>query len=171
MSQILNAFLAVSVACVSVSASQPVIARQEIPSGKSDQQQIERGRYVVNVAACNDCHTAGFGKSGGRIPESQRLMGDTLGFRGPWGTTYPINLRLYMNSFSMDQWEHVAKSMQARPPMPWWVLHDMSLQDLRAVYAYVKWLGPAGEPAPTYLPPEKEPAGPVVQFPLPPKED
>jgi hypothetical protein len=47
MSQVLNVFLAMSVACLSVSASQPAIARQEVPNSKSGRQQIERGRYVV----------------------------------------------------------------------------------------------------------------------------
>jgi hypothetical protein len=49
--------------------------------------------------------------------------------------------------------------------MPWWSLRDMSQEDLKALYAYVKWLGPAGEPAPGPLPPGQQPAGPVVQFP------
>jgi hypothetical protein len=53
--------------------------------------------------------------------------------------------------------------------MPWWILHDMNEQDLKSLYAYVKWLGPAGEAAPNYVPPDEEPAGPVVQFPAPPK--
>jgi hypothetical protein len=37
--------------------------------------------------------------------------------------------------------------------------------DLRAIYQYVKTLGPAGEPAPAYLPPGVEPKGPVARFP------
>jgi hypothetical protein len=57
--------------------------------------------------------------AGGRIPESQWLMGDTLGWRGPWGTTYAGNLRLFMNSLTKDQWMNVAKTIQSRPPMPW----------------------------------------------------
>src|SRR5262245_16886733 len=59
----------------------------------SDSAQIRRGRYVVKVAGCNDCHTPGYAQSGGKIPESQWLIGDRLGWQGPWGTTYPVNLR------------------------------------------------------------------------------
>jgi len=132
--------------------------------------QIERGRYIVKIAGCNDCHTAGYALTGGKVPESQWLTGDKLGWRGPWGTTYPVNLRLYMQRLTQDQWVKAAKNMQTRPPMPWFALRDMSEQDLKALYAYVKTLGPAGEPAPAFVPPGKEPQGPAVQFPAPPPQ-
>jgi mono/diheme cytochrome c family protein len=164
-------FLAASAAYLAISATKPVMAQEKIANGKADLQQIERGRYLVKVTGCNDCHTAGYAMSSGKIPESQWLMGDRLGWRGPWGTTYPGNLRLFLSSLTQDQWVHLAKSMQPRPPMPWWALHDMNQQDLKALYAYVKWLGPAGELAPNYVPPEEEPVGPVVQFPAPPKRN
>jgi hypothetical protein len=41
----------------------------------------------------------------------------------------------------------------------------MSEGDLRAIYRYVLHLGPAGKPAPDYVPPGQKPAGPYVQFP------
>ncbi len=34
-----------------------------------------------------------------------------------------------------------------------------------ALYRYVRHLGPAGTPAPAYVPPGRTPTGPVVQFP------
>jgi hypothetical protein len=49
--------------------------------------------------------------------------------------------------------------------MPWFALHDMSAQDLRALYRFVKSLGPAGGPAPAFVPPGQEPKGPYVRFP------
>jgi len=138
-------------------------------SPKSESQQVQRGRYLVKVTGCNDCHTAGYAMNGGKIPESQWLMGDKLGWRGPWGTTYAINLRLYMRDMTEAKWVKTAKTMQTRPPMPWFALHDMTDQDLKAIYHYVKALGPAGEPAPVFVPPGKEPQGPYVQFPAPPQ--
>jgi len=130
-----------------------------------DQRKIDRGRYLVKIAGCNDCHTAGYGMAGGKVAESQWLMGNKLGWRGAWGTTYAGNLRLTMNSLTEEQWVAMARNSESRPPMPWWTLHEMSQEDLKALYAYVKWLGPAGEPAPSYDPPEREPVGRVVQFP------
>jgi mono/diheme cytochrome c family protein len=169
MSQLLKMFLAAFAVCLGIGGAQPAIAQQKIESSKGDPQQIEHGRYVVKIGGCNDCHTTGYATTGGKIPESQWLMGDKVGWRGEWGTTYPTNLRLFINSLTQDQWMQVAKNAQTRPPMPWWILHDMNEQDLKALYAYVKWLGPAGEAAPNSVSPDVEPVGPVVQFPVPPK--
>jgi mono/diheme cytochrome c family protein len=134
-----------------------------------DTKQIERGRYLVKIAGCNDCHTPGYTYNAGKVPEKEWLTGDRLGWRGPWGTTYPTNLRVYMNGLSESQWVKVAHSAQSRPPMPWFALHDMTEQDLRAIYRLVKHLGPSGDPAPSYLPPGQEPKGPYVLFPQTPK--
>jgi hypothetical protein len=41
-------------------------------------------------------------------------MGDELGWRGPCGTTYPVNLRLLMNSLTQDQWVQLARGLQTR---------------------------------------------------------
>jgi hypothetical protein len=48
--------------------------------------------------------------------------------------------------------------------MPWASLHAMSDQDLRAVYKYIKSLGPAGKPAPEYVAPGEEPKTPYIVF-------
>jgi hypothetical protein len=106
--------------------------------------------------------------SGGKVPEKDWLVGDQLGWRGPWGTTYPVNLRLYMQKVTEAQWIKTAKSIETRPPMPWFALHAMTDADLRALYRFVRHLGPAGSEAPAYVPPDKEPKPPYVQFPGPP---
>ena len=33
---------------------------------------IERGRYVVEIGGCNDCHTAGYAEAGGKAAEADR---------------------------------------------------------------------------------------------------
>ncbi len=134
-------------------------------AARADAERISRGRYLARIAACNDCHTPGYAESGGKVDEKDWLTGDKLGWQGPWGTTYPANLRLVLSRMSEDDWVRVAKSAQYRPPMPWIILHDMSEADLRALYRYVRHLGPAGEPAPAYLPPGQSAKGPVVAFP------
>jgi mono/diheme cytochrome c family protein len=130
---------------------------------------IERGKYLVKVAGCNDCHTPGYALSGGKVPEAQWLIGDKLGWRGPWGTTYAVNLRLYMRDMPEEKWLKTARTLQTRPPMPWFALNEMTDQDLKAIYHFVRTLPATGEMAPTFVPPGKEPQGPVVQFPAPPK--
>jgi mono/diheme cytochrome c family protein len=136
----------------------------EAPKG-ADSKYLDRGRYLVKIAGCNDCHTPGYADTAGKVPEKQWLTGDQLGWRGPWGTTYAVNLRLYMQNLSEDQWVKEAKTLQSRPPMPWFTLHEMTEQDLRAIYKLIRYLGPAGEPAPAFVPPGQEPKGPYALFP------
>jgi mono/diheme cytochrome c family protein len=136
---------------------------------KAGGKDIERGRYLVKITGCNDCHTPGYMMTNGKVPEAQWLTGDTLGWRGAWGTTYAINLRLYMQSISEEEWLKIAATKETRPPMPWYVLRDLTKDDLRAIYRYVRQAGPAGKPAPAYLPPDKEPPPPFATFPAPPK--
>jgi mono/diheme cytochrome c family protein len=125
----------------------------------------EHGRYLVKIAGCNDCHTAGYAEAAGKIPEKDWLTGDRIGWRGPWGTTYASNLRLYVQHLSEDQWVFTARTARVRLPMPWFALRDMTEQDLRAIYRFIRNIGPAGEEAPDYLPPDQEPAGPYISFP------
>jgi mono/diheme cytochrome c family protein len=129
----------------------------------------ERGRYLTTIAGCNDCHTPGYAMSGGKVDEKQWLIGDTLGWRGPWGTTYPVNLRLYMEQISEKEWVEQAQTLETRPPMPWFALNRMTPSDLRAIYRFIRSLGPAGEKAPAFVPPNQEPRPPYVMFPAPPK--
>jgi mono/diheme cytochrome c family protein len=151
--------------CAETQAAKPAAGK---PSAAS--KQIERGRYLIIVGNCNDCHTAGFAESEGNVAEKDWLMGGgPLGFRGPWGTTYSPNLRLTVAKVSEAQWVTYSKVLKARPPMPWYSLKQWSEPDLRAVYQYIKHLGPAGEPAPPYLPPDKQPNPPYIQWPVAPK--
>lgn len=118
----------------------------------ADAPSIERGRYLVTVGGCNDCHTAGFMQQGLAIPEAERLTGMAVGFQGPWGTTYPANLRMVAASLTEAEW--MLRARQERlPPMPSYILKSMKDDDLRAVYAYLRNLGPAGVAAPAYVAP------------------
>ena len=132
--------------------------------------QIERGRYMVLTGHCNNCHTAGYAPKEGNVPEKDWLLGSgSLGWRGPWGTTYASNLRLTVPAMTEDAWVAYIKTFKPRPPMPWWSMKETTDPDLRAMYQYIKSLGPAGRDAQPYLPPDKEPRQPYNQAPLPPK--
>lgn len=134
-----------------------------------DYPLVDRGRYLVVIGGCNDCHTSGYLLSEGKVPEQQWLMGDSLGWRGPWGTTYPANLRNLMQTLTEQEWVSLGKSLKARPPMPWFNLNTMKEDDLRAVYQFIRHLGPGGQAAPDYVPPDREPTGPFALFPPPPQ--
>ena len=154
---VIGAFLLV---ILSYSAGYGQAKKQAAPNA-----QLERGRYVVEIGGCNDCHTAGYAEAGGKAAESDRLKGDTLGYRGPWGTTYPTNLRLSIGKMTEDEWVKYGKSLMTRPPMPWFNIRAMTDADLRALYVYVKSLGVSGSTAPAFVPPDKQPKPPFVQWP------
>jgi hypothetical protein len=59
-----------------------------------------------------------------------------------------------------EQWVARVRELRAHPPMPWFNVNRMSDEDLRAMYRFIRFLGPAGGPAPAYLPPNQEPAPP-----------
>lgn len=124
---------------------------------------VERGRYVVSTSGCNDCHTPGYPESGGALPMTDWLTGSNVGFRGPWGTTYPANLRYVINGLSEQQWMGEAREPH-RPPMPWFSLRDMSDRDLRAVYWFIRSLGKKGKPVPQYVPPGGQVNTLVIDF-------
>jgi len=148
-----------------------VAATDVAPAGppKSSDPLVARGRYLAVIGGCNDCHTPNYAPSGGKLDEKQWLIGDSLGWRGLWGTTYPVNLRQYMQALSEKDWVARAKKLETRPPMPWFALNQMTETDLRAIYRFVRSLGPGGDAAPAYVPPTQEPKPPYVTFPAPPK--
>ena len=133
------------------------------PAAQPDAGQTARGLYLLRISGCNDCHTPGYAENGGKTPTAAWLTGSPVGFNGPWGTTYPGNLRLYFQRMSEAQWLQRAR-LPMRPPMPWFALRDMSESDLRAVYQAVRSLGAAGAEAPEFVPPDREPAGLFISF-------
>ena len=119
---------------------------------------VKRGRYVALVAGCNDCHTPDYAINNGNVPDALWLTGDNFGWRGPWGTTYGTNLRLFVNGMTEAQWVEIARTLRRRPPMPWFNLNAMHDDDLRALYHFMRSLGNPGTPAPAALAPDQVPA-------------
>ncbi len=68
----------------------------------------------------------GYLTSAGDIPEDRWLVGDSLGYSGPWGTTYPTNLRHHLGTMDEDTWVEHARTLKTRPPMPWFNLRAFS---------------------------------------------
>jgi len=132
-----------------------------------DEPSAERGHYVALIGGCNDCHTEGYRQSNGGTPVAEWLKGSVLGSQGPWGTTYAANLRLYMAAMTEDQWVATARTLEARPIMPWFTIRAMTETDQRSLYRFIRSLGAPGDPAPDYLPPGVTPKTPyVVEMPV-----
>jgi mono/diheme cytochrome c family protein len=136
-----------------------------VPAPK-EQASIEHGRYLVQISGCNDCHTEEFMDKGGNVPEQDWLQGSRRGWYNEEGTTYATNLRLLISRLDETQWVTMAHTMKTKAPMAWYRLREISDSDLRAIYRYVRWLGPAGQPAPQALPPGVTPPEPYINFPV-----
>jgi hypothetical protein len=126
---------------------------------------IERGRSLVKSMGCNDCHTPSYEERGLAIPEQDWLTGGTLGFLGPEGTSYPANLRLLCDRISEDDWLVLTRQMRKDAPMGAILLPKTPEADLRAIYRFVKQLGPKGDPAPASLPAGVTPTTRYIEYP------
>jgi len=131
---------------------------------------LEAGKYIVLLGACNDCHTPGWWDKGIETPESEWLVGNPIGWKGPWGTNYASNLRRYVKAFTEDDFVAEMRTRDAAPPMPWASMHAMPEQDLRAMYKYIKSLKPLGKQTPASVGPDEDPKTPYyVMDPVTPK--
>lgn len=130
----------------------------------ADGISVEEGQRLAMVGGCHDCHTDGYAVSGGQIDPENALLGSAVGFQGPWGTTYPSNLRLTLAKMSEDEFVGYGHTFKARPPMPWFNVHAMKDDELRSFYRYVKSLGEPGMPAPQYVEPGVQPITPFIVF-------
>lgn len=143
-------------------APHPATASKPAPT-QPDAASIARGRYLVATAGCNDCHTAGYAEVGGKVAQSDWLLGAPVGYRGPWGVSYPANLRLSVQSVTEEQWLKFAR-VERLPPMPWYNLRDMNDDDLRSMYRFIRSLGAKGERMPAALAPNAKVGTPYIQF-------
>lgn len=125
---------------------------------------INRGRYLIKVSGCNDCHTPNWMASPESVDESDWLIGMPVGWYGPWGTTYASNLRLSVTDYDENAWVTMLKTRKAMPPMPWINVSFYTDEDARAIYLYIKSLGAKGERMPAPLPPGTLPKTPYFDF-------
>ena len=155
----------ITLAAIAVAAVTASIAGPAGPAGPHAVQDgsVSHGRYLVSIAGCHDCHTAGYAQSGGHAPPANWLTGSAVGFQGPWGVSYRANLRLTVHSMTEAEWLVFARA-ERRPPMPWFNLRAMSDQDLTDIYRYIRSLGPAGEPAPLAVAPGGKVTTPSIDF-------
>jgi mono/diheme cytochrome c family protein len=114
------------------------------------------GEYIIWVGRCNSCHTAdratGVVNWTPTTPKDDWLMGGRKS-SGNYGTVYSANLRLTPQNYTEDEFVKMMKTRATNPPMPWFALHQFNEKDLRSVYAFLKSLGPKGDPVPPFVPP------------------
>ncbi|HEY8320614.1 MAG TPA: hypothetical protein VIG46_02315 [Candidatus Baltobacteraceae bacterium] len=121
-----------------------------------------RGRYLVTIGACNDCHSPGWRESDGALPVEKWLVGSSIGLREAWGTSYPANLRVLFSRITEDQWLFEVRTRGGR--MQWHDLRVLTTDDRRSIYRFVHGLGPKGALTPDDLPPDREPRTPYIDL-------
>jgi cytochrome c553 len=88
---------------------------------------------------------------------------------GPWGISYARNLTPDVNT-GIGSWseetfikairtgKHMGVSRPILPPMPWEVYSQMTDQDLKSIYAYLRTIPPISNVTPDPVPPPAPPA-------------
>jgi cytochrome c553 len=148
---------------------------------------VERGKYLVNITGCNDCHSPK--KDAQNHTDETRMLGgrpsttavpsatpgevhsslDLTAWTGPWGTTYASNLtpdpvtglvsRRYneMTFVSMFRTGKKPNGIAILPPMPWENYSSMTDEDLKAIWAYLQTIKPVRNQVPANVPPPAAP--------------
>lgn len=121
------------------------------PTLRADDADVGRGRYLVTIAGCNDCHTPGYFL--GKPDEARYLGGSDVGFDVPGlGIFHAPNLTPDKET-GLGGWtdEEIATALQKgvrpdgrvlAPPMPWRAFANLTHSDALAIVAFLKSLPP-----------------------------
>lgn len=140
--------------------------------------QVQRGKYLVTLGLCTDCHTPGyfFGK-----PDMTRYLGGSeVGFHIPeLGVFHGPNLTPD-DETGLGRWsaDDIVKAIQTgtrpdgrilAPIMPWHAFAEMTRQDAMAVAAFLKSLPPVSNKVPGPFGPAETPTSFVFKVTPPPQ--
>jgi cytochrome c553 len=166
-----------------------IIATSLIPPASGLAQQpggganadVERGRYLVGITGCHDCHSP---KIKGMTPDLTRALSgrpsttslpskadnevhaslDLTAWTGPWGQSVASNLTpdpatgigtRYTEAAFIQTMRTGKKpnGTMIQPPMPSEVYQNMTDADLRAIWAYLRTIKPIQNAVLAGLPP------------------
>src|SRR5215467_13275489 len=104
------------------------------------------GKYLVSVAGCTDCHTPQ--SKGQNIPGMDFAGGFIL--EGPWGRVASTNITpdasgisYYDEALSIQTMRTgYVKARELNQIMPWWHFRNLTDDDLKAMFAYLRTLKP-----------------------------
>lgn len=157
-----------TVLCAAVLATAPLTG-----AGAADPAAVARGKYLVTIAGCNDCHTPGYflGK-----PDMARFLGGSeVGFDMPGlGVFHGPNLTPDKET-GLGGWTdaQIATALQkgARPDgrmlapiMPWHAFASLTPQDAQAIVAFLRSLPPIKNKVPGPFGPTETPTGFVMKI-------
>ena len=122
---------------------------QAAKQGGSNAQQIERGKYVVMIGGCNDCHTSADEKGNA---QTDLMFGGGFRFTGPWGDVVSPNITRDPSGISHYDAAMFIKTIRTgrasggvrdlNPLMPFSYFRNMTDDDLKAIFAYLQTVKP-----------------------------
>lgn len=106
----------------------------------------KRGEYLVALASCADCHTP---MDRGQPDETKAFAGGNR-MKGPWGDVVTANITPDKTGISYYNEKHFIEAMRTgkvmdrplNPIMPWGYYRNMSDEDLKAIWAYLRTVKP-----------------------------
>ena len=129
--------------------------------------QVDRGRYLVTVGGCNDCHTPGTFL--GRPDMARMLGGSDVGFAIPGlgvfvGRNLTPDPQTGLGGWTTD--ELITAFTTGRRPdgrilapiMPWRELSELTSADAQAIAAYLKSIPPVKNLVPGPFGPDEKPS-------------
>ena len=154
-----------------------IIAVAALPlAARAEESPLERGKYLVTLAGCGDCHTPG-GLIGS--PDPKRLLGGSdVGFGDPasgvWiGPNLTPDEETGLGDWTDDQ-IIAAITKGIRPDgrklsaiMPWPSFSHLTADDARAIVAYLKSLPPVKNKVPIPYNASQTPAAPYISVIIP----
>lgn len=107
---------------------------------------VERGKYLVTLGNCMSCHTPM--RKGQFIEEL--AFGGGMAFKGPWGEVTSANITPDPSGISYYDEALFVKTLRTgqvgarklNSIMPWGYFRNMTDDDLKAIFAYLKTLPP-----------------------------
>ena len=127
----------------SLPAPQPIY--EPVPSPDLS-NPVARGEYLATLASCSSCHTPR-NQDG---PNSQLAFAGGATFKGPWGEVNSANITPDASGIGYYDEALFIKTLrsghvgarQLSSIMPWGYFRNMTDEDLKAIFAYLRTLAP-----------------------------
>jgi mono/diheme cytochrome c family protein len=138
--------------------------------------QVERGKYLVQLSGCNDCHTPGY--FSGKLDMTRYLGGSDVGFEVPgMGTFVGRNLTPDKET-GLGNWtkEQIVTAIQTgvrpdgrtlAPVMPWRAYKNLTKEDALAIVSYLKSIPAVHQVVPGPFGPGEKPTVPRLSLVMP----
>jgi mono/diheme cytochrome c family protein len=128
---------------------------------------VERGKYLVTITGCNDCHTPGYFL--GKPDFSRTLAGSDVGFAIPGlgafvGRNLTPDKETGLGGWTDDQIISAFTTglrpdgRKLAPIMPWMELAHLDREDALAIVAYLRSLPPVSNKVPGPFGPKEAPS-------------